>query len=94
MYIITNTTATGEYTPSKANTLEEAKAWLLECTAYNIRAWQGDELPSVDMTDEEVIEWAKDNLVESEFKFTEDSSYIEYDDGSYNRMQIYNLDEI
>ena len=92
MYIITNTTAVGEYTPSKANSLEEAKAWMLECTADNIRACQEDELPREDMTDEEVIEWAEDNL--DEFKFTETSSYIEYDDGSYNSMNIYNLDEI
>ena len=92
MYIITNITTVGEYTPSKANTLEEAKTWLLECTADNIRAWK-DDLPS-EMTDEEVIEWATENLCESEFKFTEYSSYIEYDDHSYNRMQIYNLNEI
>lgn len=92
MYIITNTTNIGEYTPSKADTYEEAKAWVIECTSRNIRTWKGNELPSENMTDKEVIEWAKENV--NDFEYVEDSSYIEYEDGSFNRMTIYNTDEI
>lgn len=93
MYIVTNTTMGGEYTPSKAETLEEARQWLLECTANNIRIWKEDKEESLsDMTNEEVIEWAKKNL--SDFSFSPDNSEIWYDDESYNIMNIYNLDEI
>ena len=95
MYIITNTTMGGEYTPSKAETLEEARRWLLECTANNIRAWKGDEEKSLsNMTNEEVIEWAEENFSLCDFSFSPDSSEIWYDDNSYNIMNIYNLDKI
>lgn len=93
MFIITNTTNGGEYTPSKAKTLAEAKKWLCECTADNIRSWKEDEEEALsDMSDKEVIKWAKENL--SDFSFTPYSSEIWYDDESYNIMHIYNLDDI
>ena len=97
MFIITNTTNGGEYTPSKANTLEEARAWLFECTANNIRAWKGCEYPELDnMTDEKVIDWGKEKAKEGEidFSFSKDSSEIYYDDDSYNIMNIYDLDKL
>ena len=93
MYIITNTCLNGEYTPSKAETLKEARAWLFECTANNIRVWKGDEYPELyNMSDEEVLEWAEENL--SDFSYNDDSSEIYYDDDSYNIMNIYDLDKI
>lgn len=96
MYIITNTCLNGEYTPSKANTLEEARKWLYECTANNIRAW-GCEYPELNnMSNKEVLEWADDKAEDGEldFCFSEDGSEIYYGDDSYNIMNIYNLDEI
>ena len=132
MFIITNTTFGGEYTPSKANTLEEAKAWLLECTANNIRNYADQEIEELEkqkkekilnellrkynlsvndieeieddeiyemidciddyeLTNEEIIEWAKENL---NVTFTETSSCIYYGSDTYNLMKIYNLDDL
>ena len=92
MFIITNTTMGGEYTPSKANTFEEAKAWLFECTANNIPAWQeGEHEELSDMSDVEILEWASENL---DVKFNDWGSEIWYDDDSYNIMNIYDLDKI
>ena len=93
MYIITNTTMGGEYTPSKAKTLEEAQKWLYECTANNIRAWKDACFPELkNMSDKDVIVWAEKNL--NNFKFNNNSSEIYYDNDSYNIMNIYNLDKI
>jgi hypothetical protein len=97
MYIITNTCLNGEYTPSKAETLEEAQAWLVECTAGNIRAWKEHRYPELnDMSDKEVIEWAEEKAEDGEidFSFSKDGSEIYYGDDSYNIMNIYDLDEI
>ena len=97
MFIITNTTCGGEYTPSKAETFEEAKAWLFECTARNICAWKASDYPELnDMSDEEVLKWAEEQSEEGEidFCFSDNSSEIYYDDDSYNIMNIYDLDKI
>lgn len=87
MYIITNTCLNGEYSLSKAETLEEAKAWLKKCTVDNIRQYKFLN----NMSDDEVIEWAKCNL--NDFEFNEDGmhSAINYDDNSYNIMNIYDI---
>lgn len=90
MFIITNTYEGGEYTPSKANTLDEAKAWLKECTANNIRAWKHPELEN--MSDDDVIKLAECSSID--FSFSECGSELHYDDGSYNIMNIYDLNKI
>ena len=41
MYIITNTTSEGEYTPSKAATFEEAQDFMYETTIENYAPRQG-----------------------------------------------------
>ena len=97
MFIITNICQGGEYTPSKANTLEEARAWMLECTANNIRVWKQREYPELtDMSNEDIIKWAEDKAENGsiDFTFGKDSSEIYYDDESYNIMNIYDLDKI
>ncbi len=97
MYIITNTCLNGEYTPSKAETLEEARAWLFECTADNIRVWKADRYPELnDMSDKEVLDWAEEKAEDGliDFSFSNDGSEIYYGDDSYNIMNIYNIDEI
>lgn len=91
MYIITNSTLCGDYTPSTADTLEEARAWMQECTAENIRSSLEGDL-CCGMTDAEIIAWAKDNL--EYFEFDEMHSYIQYNDDSYNLMHIYNVDDL
>ena len=98
MFIITNTCYDGEYTPSKANTLKEAREWLQRCTVDNLVAWKADKIEEYwskeidEVTDDEVIEWAEDEL--EDFIFNEDESRIYYDDDSYNIMNIYDLDKI
>ena len=92
MFIVTNFTDTGEYTPSKLNTMEEATNWLYECTANNIRSWKGEKLPRTDMSNEEVLEWANDNL--DGFEYDEYGTHIEYGDGAFQEMNVYDLDNI
>ena len=98
MFIITNTCSNGEYTPSKANTLEEAKEWLKRCTVDNLISWQSDKIEEYwgkeidEITDDEIIEWAKEEL--EDFIFNENESRIYYNDNSYNIMKIYDLDKI
>ena len=99
MYIITNCTDQGSYTPSKANTYEEAYAWMIECTAANFRSAYGygleDDGKNPDkMSDTEIIEWAKENMCDYAFEFGNHHSKILYADSSFNEMRIYNLDEI
>ena len=91
MFIITNTTHGKEYTPSKATTFEEAKAWLFECTAKNIRAYVKEDI-FADMSDAEVLERAESNL--DGFSYSEWGTELWYDDNSYNIMNIYDLDKI
>ena len=91
MYIITNTCLNGEYTPSKAETLEEAKAWLKKCTVDNIRGWKNGYKFLKDLSDDGVIEWAKCCLNDFEFDEDEMHSAIYYDDESYNIMNIYDI---
>ena len=89
MYIITHTTNYGEHTPSKADTLQDAKAWMQKCIAYEIRSTV-DGLE--ELSDLNVIEWAKDNIYE--FEFDETGTYVEFANGDYDSMQIYNIDEL
>ena len=89
MYIITNTTYMNEYTPSTTDTLQEAKAWMQKCTADNLRAWKDGIIELENMSDEEIIQWAKEH--ESEFEYDEMHSLIVYGDFTYNRMQIYKI---
>lgn len=86
MFIITNSYEGGEYTPSYADTLEEAQKWMKECTAGNLRD-ANDECE--EMSDDEVIEWANENS--PAFEFDDRHSYIEYSYGSYQLMNIYSL---
>ena len=87
-YIVTNTISNGEYTPTITSSYDEAKDWLTECTASNIRGWKcGCNKDLFEMSDMEVIEWAKKNL--PDFEFSERCSKIYYDSDDYNIMNIY-----
>lgn len=89
-FIVTNTCLGGEYTPSIFSKKDEALKWILECTSQNIRIAYGSNKNKLDsLTNEEVIVWAQTNL--SNFKFSEKSSYIEYSDGTYNLMNLYEI---
>ena len=93
MFIITNSCLEGEYTPSIANTIDEARDWLKSCTADNIRTSAPEEYNLDKLSDEEVINWANENYKET-FTFNENHSFIRYADGTYNFMSIYDIDKI
>lgn len=100
MFIITNCTDSGNYTPSKADTYKDAFAWMVECTADNIRSAYHYEIEedtgkSVDeLSVDDIIDWAKDNLDGYIFDIDDEKSYIEYSDGSFNEMKIFDLTKI
>ena len=107
MFIITNTTATGEYTPSKADTFEEAKDFMLETTIENYAAGNADFSDFADETETEecssyaelkekglvdkFLEWAEEN---GDLTYTDKSTAVYYSDDSFNKMTIYNTDEL
>lgn len=107
MYIITNTTSEGEYTPSKADTFEEAKEFMLETTIENYVAGNADFSDFADETGTEeccdyeelkekglvkqFLDWMVKN---NDGEYTETSTAVYYGDDSFNKMHIYNLDEI
>lgn len=94
--IVTNATPLGNYTPVACKDMEDANNWMKECTAGNIRNYTGgtpvgDGRIVNDLDDDEVIEWAEENL--DGFEYVEDKkSYVEYSDGSYNHMQIFKVE--
>lgn len=107
MFIITNTTPDGEYTPSKAETFEEAQDFMLETTIENYTAGNADFSDFADETETEecstyaelkekglvkrFLDWMVEN---NDGEYTETSTAVYYGDDSFNKMNIYNLDEI
>ena len=100
MFIITNCTDTGNYTPSKADTYEDAYAWMVECTAENIKKAYGYDIEEEtgkkpdELSVDDVIDWAEDNLDGYIFSIDDEKSYVEYSDGSFNEMKIFDLTKI
>lgn len=99
-YIITNSTPTGDYTPSTTETLEEAREWLLECTINNYISFRGPLLIGnkryksyQDIKgNKELIKEAK-NIINNDINcsISDDSSYLEYGNSAYNRMTIFKV---
>lgn len=90
MIIVTNATPTGNYTPSVFLDKNNAENWIKECTANNIRGYKTKETEGMD--DDEVIEWSKKHFSKYCFVFCENKSYIEYSDGSYNLMELFEVE--
>ena len=84
MFIITNCTQYGNYTPSVVETKEEAVEWMRECTKNNILA-ANDDIDE-NLSDDEIFKYAEDNM---NFKIYENESKLYYPDGNYNIMQIF-----
>lgn len=90
LYIVTNAISGGEYTPTLCSSFDEAKDWLIECTANNIRSWMGGKYKILfNMSNIDVIEWGEKNL--PDFEFSEKGSKIYYGDDDYNIMNIYEV---
>ena len=88
LYIVTNCTMTGNYTPSLFNTLEDAKQWMYECTALNLNEYE--DIPE-GLSYKEMCEWCKNNNTDllTDFDMYEDMTSIYYPDTNYNIMQIF-----
>ena len=107
MYIITNTTPIGEYTPSKAETFEEAQNFMYKTTINNyVSSGYGfpdfaeetntEECSSYDeLKAKNLVKSFLDWIVEQgDGEYTETSTTIYYDADEFNEMNIYNLDEL
>lgn len=104
MYVITNRTPDGEYTPTITNSKEEAIDWLRECSINNYVAAYGplefgnmilkydayDYLVKAGLV-EAFIEFINEDVAETEScsKIDDESSIIWYMDETYNNMTIY-----
>lgn len=100
MFIITNCTDRGNYTPSKADTYEDAYIWMVECTAENIKMAYSHDIEEEtgkkpdELSVDDVIDWAEYNLDGYIFSIDNEKSYVEYSDGSFNEMKIFDLTKI
>lgn len=98
MYIVTNSTPEGNYTPSTFTNKDDAIKWMKECSAYNIKAAFDYELEEefgeeiynedfdIDGNIEHILEYAKENL---DVEISEDKIEIYYADDSYNILQLF-----
>lgn len=87
LYIVTNCTMTGNYTPSLFDTLEDAKQWMYELTALNLS--ECVNIPK-GLSYKEMCEWYKNNpKPHIDFDMHEDMTSIYYPDTNYNIMQIF-----
>lgn len=109
MFIITNTIEGSEYTPSRAETMEEAFNWMRECTLDNVfKGWpdlaqqfiedhnlKGDNLLQA-LVDNDAVDDFIEFLHEQgiQVSLEKTSSLVVYDDDNYNLMNIYNCDEL
>lgn len=108
MFIITNTTDIGEYTPSKTETFEEAQNFMYETTVNNYVAGVRDFSEFAKDTNTERCESYEElkqkNLLKTFLDwmskdgtgscYSEKSTTVVYADSTFNKMTIYNLDEI
>ena len=89
MYIVTNCTPTGNYTPSIFVHKKDAVDWIHECTAGNIKAIVNDKDFS-NMSNLEICEWGRDHL---NVELSELRTAVHYVDYSYNIMEIFEVKE-
>lgn len=91
LYVVTNRTNDGVYTPSLFTDLDSAKQWILECTVDNLKGAYNCLLGK---DDNDIIEWAKNKAADGtlDFEFIDTESYIGYTDGSCNHMQLFEYD--
>lgn len=97
MFVITNTTPEGEYSPSTAKTIEEAREWMYECTSENILAYTVGHIMNEEeyselkkKSNKEICEWAKEKS-DLDFEMSEMSTKLYYGDDSYNIMEIHDI---
>ena len=93
VFVVTNCTATGNYTPSIFTSEEKAKGWIIELAAGLIRSCALKELP--DISDEDLILWAsKDDDAPgwTEISVSENKFFIKYGDENFNEVCLHELE--
>lgn len=102
IYIVTNTTPTGNYTPSIFTKATKAYKWMKELAVENIKAAYEDELKeefedlygSDDLefegSEEAILEFADENL--DDVKIYTDEIDIYYGDDSFNIIQLFEVE--
>lgn len=97
IYIITNTTQIGNYTPSVFTKKENAVQWLKELAVENIKSAYEDELKEgfgeddfdVNGNIERILEYASENL---DVEISDSKIEIYYADDSYNILQLFEVE--
>ena len=93
IYVVTNCTAEGNYTPSIFTSEEKAKGWIIELAASIVRNCAKGILP--DMPDEELLIWAvedEDTPGWTEILFSNNEFFIEYGDEGFNKVCLHELE--
>lgn len=88
MFIVTNCTPKGNYTPSIFKTIKEAYDWMLECTANNIK--QSTDHEFYGLSNNDVCRWGCKHM---DVKIAIGRTEIYYGDDSYNIMEIFEIEE-
>lgn len=93
VYVVTNCTAGGNYTPSIFTSEEKAKGWIVELTVNLIRDCAKKDLYF--MSDDEVLSWAisvEEDERWAELNFNESRFFIEYEDENFNKVKLHELE--
>lgn len=107
LYIITNTTSTGQYTPSKAESFAEAQDFMFRTTVTNYLCAYPEDLNTFcddkpvhceDYDDlvkysliTQFLDWA---VEQGRLEYSCKSAIVYYSDDTFNDMHIYDVDEI
>lgn len=105
MYIVTNATVEGNYTPSIFKSFNEAQKWMIECAASNILRAFSKELDNVIYSDVKDLERrTKDKYEEARnilsfaalnidgVKIQKDKIVIDYSDGNFNILELFEVE--
>lgn len=93
VYVVTNCTAGGNYTPSIFTSEEKAKGWIVELAVNLIRDCAKKDLYF--MSDDEVLSWAisvEEDERWAELNFNESRFFIEYEDENFNKVKLHELE--
>lgn len=93
IYVVTNCTAEGNYTPSIFTSEEKARGWVVELAVNLIRNCAKKDLYF--MSDEEVLNWAisvEEDERWAELNFNESKFFIEYEDENFNKVELHELE--
>ena len=91
MFIVTNATPTGNYTPSVFTNFEDAQYWMYQCTADNLRNCGISYPEELEEDDKAICEWFTMNIESIDVEVTDKAAHIYYSDDSFNIMEIFEV---